>query len=78
MYFRRKLLEFVRHHCIAKAVENDEDIHSFMGFSRQVLFEFLTNRVAFPDVGFQVNAFLRGVNGGQHRIEEVAAIIIQL
>src|SRR5437588_5770182 len=71
-------LEVVRYHCIAKAVEDNVDIHSLGGFAYQVFLELLAHGVAFPDECFQVNALLCSINGCEHRIVEVTPIIIDL
>src|SRR5690348_8604454 len=75
---RWKHLERVRHHGIAKAVEDHVDPHALGGFARQVLFERLANGIVLPDVGFQVNALLSRIYSGEHVIVEVAPIIIDL
>src|SRR6266700_8416046 len=71
-------LEVVRYYCIAEAVEDHVDLHTLGGFAYQVFLELLSHGVAFPDECFQENALLGSVNGSEHRIVEVTAIIIDL
>ena len=78
MDIRWEDLEVVRYNCITKAVEDHVDIHALVGFASQVFLELLAHGVALPDVCFQVNAFPSSVNGSEHRIVEVAPIIIDM
>src|SRR5579872_7108027 len=73
-----KLLELTRHDEIAENVEDHIHRDILLGLARQVLLEFLTDRIIFPDERLEVNTFSGGVNGGEHRIIHVAPIGVDL
>src|SRR5215469_1196615 len=78
VHLRRKDLEIVWHHQICKTVIDGVDLDSLSGFARKSLFKLLAYFIPFPDVGFQVDALLRGINGGEHSVVEITPIAINL
>jgi len=63
---------------IAKAVKDDIDGNSLLGFSRKMFLKFLSNRIRFPDIGLQINTLVCRIDGLEHRIVEIASIAVQL
>ena len=78
MDVRRENLEFGRHNHIGELVKYDVDIDALISLARQVILEFLSDLVAFPDVRFQVDALLRVVDRGKHVVVEIVPVIVQL
>src|SRR5450759_4591059 len=74
----RKRLERTRYHQVGKGIEYNININPLLRFPSKVLLQLLANSIALPDIRFQVNAFLRIINGLQHRGKEIAPISIQL
>ena len=63
---------------IRELVEDHVDIDAFRGLARQVVFECLADRVAFPDVGFQENALFSVIDIREHCFIQFASIVKQL
>ena len=59
---------------IAKAVKDDIDGNSLLGFSRKMLLKFLSNRIRFPDIGLQINTLVCRIDGLEHRIVEITSV----
>src|SRR5215470_2781844 len=78
VHLRWEDLEFVWHHEICKTVIDSIDPDSLPGFACEPLFKLLAYFIPFPDIGFQVDALLGGVNGGEHSIVEITPIAINL
>ncbi len=73
---RREALEGARDDQIGKAVEDDVHGDALLGLARQVLLERLANGIALPDERLQIDSLLRGVDGGEHGVVELAAVAV--
>ena len=63
MYVRWEDLEVMGYHRISKAIEDHVHLHSLSSFAGEMVLELLTNGVAFPNIGFQVNTLLGSIDG---------------
>src|ERR1700680_2447776 len=78
VYVGRKNFEFARHDDIGEIVKDNIDIDAFGCLTRKMVFEGLADGIVFPDEGFQVNALLRGIDGSEHRVVQLASIVEEL
>src|SRR5258706_2806930 len=78
MYFGGEGFESLWYYEVAKPIIDYIDFHSLCRLACQVFLKLLANLVTFPDVRFQVDTFLGTINGSQHRIIEIASIVIKL
>src|ERR1700674_3689763 len=74
----RKDFEFAGHDDVGEIVEDNVNLDALGSLARQVIFECLAHRIAFPDISFQVDRFLRGINGREHRVVKLAPVIKEL
>jgi hypothetical protein len=51
---------------------------SASGFAGEMFLELLTDVVALPNIGFQVNIFLSSIYRSEHRVIEISSIIVEL
>src|SRR5258708_7272390 len=73
-----KMLEGARSHQIAEAVEDDVDSHTLGSFACKMLFELLANGIALPDECLEIDALPGRVYRGDHGVEQLAAVAIDL
>ena len=71
-------LEVSRHDRISKAIKDHAHLHSLSGCAGEMVLERLANSVAFPNIGFQVNTLLSRIYRSEHRLVEIAPIIVEL
>src|SRR5512146_2057881 len=74
----REALERAWHDEIAKEVEYHVDGDAFGGLPQQMLLEFSADRIILPDVGLEVDAVSRGINGIEHRPIDIAPVGVDL
>src|ERR687885_2032953 len=75
---RWEALEGRRHDQIGEAVEDHVDVDARGRLLSQVFFERPADTIALPDERFQVDTFLRGIDGGEHRIVQLAPVPVHL